>query len=960
MFLKRLGLQGKLILYGAIGLVLLLAILFRFSYNAIDLSSNALLDERMMLARSMAEEIELPLQHAAHAMLEVADDLAASPSIDAEAYRWAVEQLYRHFVNYHHFKVLGMAALSPRGDVLYSMTTLESASTENYLRGLDIRRIVETRAPVLSTFSFQTREAHFPGVFVAAPVAKSGGEVEAIIAAVIDPVHPSVALGTVAKLSSERFLVEIVDHEGWVVAASRPERAGKITEHLDIVQSMALRETSGAAVHNEPKEQEEQGGADHVVAFSRLPTLDWILVIEQREDVALALPKRLTREMLLLSAFGIFVFSGLAWLVSRQIVMPLGSLTAAAKRIAGGDLGAAVPTKGGDELGVLADSFEQMRVRLLVAQEELRRWTGELEDRVEQRTRELTALFEASRAMTSILDQPALLDVFIAKVKEVFPQADVVVLLVWDESSKRLVVKGGYGFDLAELPAHLEWEATIAGQVSQSNRSTAYHGAEMIAAFDEPFLASVLGDSRRPCCALGVSLHTQERSFGSLVLYTFDPDLCPTEHDLRVLQTLADQVAVSMDNARLFEEAKQIRALRELDAMKSEFVAWASHELRTPLASIKSLAETLLREDLALSPEDQRMFLESIDSSSDRLARIMDNLLTLSRIEAGKMEMKLAALPVGRAIRRVVQQFRTQYPRTISIDVPPRAPLVLADQDLLDEVLSNLLSNAVKYSPPESGIRIEARMASRLKDMPVKEGRPPLVVISITDEGIGIPSEQIGQLFQRFYRVSHPTEGRVTGVGLGLYISKAYVEAMGGQMWVESRLNQGSSFFFTLPSARANAGLRERPSRRARNGASAAEKSKLAILKDKHVVIVDDEPQVVRTLQLNLEASGIHVRAASSGQECLTLVRQSKPDAIVMDVVMPGMSGLEVLYELQHDPATQEIPVILISARSQEEDVATGMAAGAKAYVGKPFSALHIRDLLADTLERETVVTARS
>ena len=164
--------------------------------------------------------------------------------------------------------------------------------------------------------------------------------------------------------------------------------------------------------------------------------------------------------------------------------------------------------------------------------------------------------------------------------------------------------------------------------------------------------------------------------------------------------------------------------------------------------------------------------------------------------------------------------------------------------------------------------------------------------ISITDEGIGIPSEQIGQLFQRFYRVSHPTEGRVTGVGLGLYISKAYVEAMGGQMWVESRLNQGSSFFFTLPSARANAGLRERPSRRARNGASAAEKSKLAILKDKHVVIVDDEPQVVRTLQLNLEASGIHVRAASSGQECLTLVRQSKPDAIVMDLVIPGMSAL--------------------------------------------------------------------
>ena len=234
------------------------------------------------------------------------------------------------------------------------------------------------------------------------------------------------------------------------------------------------------------------------------------------------------------------------------------------------------------------------------------------------------------------------------------------------------------------------------------------------------------------------------------------------------------------------------------------------------------------------------------------------------------------------------------------------------------------------------------------------------MVISVTDEGIGIPSEQIGQLFQRFYRVSQPAESRVRGVGLGLYISKAYVEAMGGAIWVESRLHEGSSFYFTLPAARADVGLRERPARRARNGASAAGSSKLESLKNKHVVVVDDEPQVAKTLQLNLEASGIHVRAASSGQECLTLVRQSKPDAVVMDVVMPGMSGLEVLYELQHDPITREIPVILISARSQEEDRAMGMAAGAKAYVGKPFSAIQIRDLLADILEREGVASARA
>jgi PAS domain S-box-containing protein len=258
------------------------------------------------------------------------------------------------------------------------------------------------------------------------------------------------------------------------------------------------------------------------------------------------------------------------------------------------------------------------------------------------------------------------------------------------------------------------------------------------------------------------------------------------------------QTSVEISYAPLFDRegrlvniigsVRDITRFREAEQLKSTFISVISHELKTPVALIKGYAGTLRREDAQWDVDTVRQSAAVIEEEADRLTRLINNLLDASRLQAGGLKLQKSDVRLDQLAARLVDKFRTQTDKhLLSVDFPDDFPLVQADAARLEQVLSNLVDNALKYSPRGGTVRVAGRVL------------PSEVIISVSDEGIGIPLEEHARVFERFYRVDDTLSSRVQGSGLGLYLTKAVVEAHGGRVWVESQPGHGACFSFALP-----------------------------------------------------------------------------------------------------------------------------------------------------------------
>jgi signal transduction histidine kinase len=232
--------------------------------------------------------------------------------------------------------------------------------------------------------------------------------------------------------------------------------------------------------------------------------------------------------------------------------------------------------------------------------------------------------------------------------------------------------------------------------------------------------------------------------------------------------------------------ATQLQRIRQSEQLKSELLMTVSHELRTPLTSLRGFSELMLTRDF--SPAERRQFLSIIHNEADRLTTLINNFLDLQRIEAGRETYTFTHLALPPLLQDAVTVFTSQGAHSFQLKVPASLPLVRADGDRLRQVLANLLSNAVKFSPQGGNILVSAR----------HEGAS--VVVSVTDQGIGIAKDAAEKLFTKFYRVDNRETRDIGGTGLGLALVKEIIEAHQGQVWVESEQGLGSRFFFTLPA----------------------------------------------------------------------------------------------------------------------------------------------------------------
>lgn len=283
-----------------------------------------------------------------------------------------------------------------------------------------------------------------------------------------------------------------------------------------------------------------------------------------------------------------------------------------------------------------------------------------------------------------------------------------------------------------------------------------------------------------------IPLRAKEKTVGAMSIASLVENRFSSE-SLSILTAIGNQVGVAIENARLVEETAEVEVMQELARLRSELIANVSHELRTPLGLIKVFCTTLLREDADFDREIQQEFLGDIDQETERLEKIVDDLLDLSRVEGARLHLVKQPTDMKRLAREVVGSMEIQLePYSLAYDFPSEPLMVTVDSERIEQVIRNLLDNAVKYSPAESAITVGAR------------GDERQLLFWVKDEGVGISSEDLDRIFERFYRVENESTRHVRGAGLGLAVCRGIVEAHGGRVWAESTLDAGSTFYFTL------------------------------------------------------------------------------------------------------------------------------------------------------------------
>jgi PAS domain S-box-containing protein len=361
---------------------------------------------------------------------------------------------------------------------------------------------------------------------------------------------------------------------------------------------------------------------------------------------------------------------------------------------------------------------------------------------------------------------------------------------------------------------------------------------------------------------------------------------------------------------------------------KSLFLANMSHELRTPMNAIIGYSEMLLEDAQDESNEAVAGDLRKVLGAGKHLLSLINDVLDLSKIEAGKMDLYIERFEIGAMVEEVVATIEALIERNknrLRIDVDPSLSQMRADVTKVRQALFNLLSNATKFTHEgEIVLRVESESV---------DGED-WVRLAVSDSGIGIPPEKLGHVFEEFSQAEDTTSRDYGGTGLGLPISQRFCRMMGGDILVESNPGEGSTFTIRLP-------MEVTPEE------GAADDAPLAPMPEhgaqRVVLVIDDDPNALELLERTLRGAGVQVVTASNGGEALRLARELHPVAITLDVVMPGIDGWEVLQGLKADPATRDIPVIMVT---MTDDRSLGYALGATEFLTKPVQRTQLLKLL--------------
>ncbi|MEJ2148648.1 MAG: GAF domain-containing protein, partial [Chloroflexota bacterium] len=550
---------------------------------------------------------------------------------------------------------------------------------------------------------------------------------------------------------------------------------------------------------------------------------------------------------------------------------------------------------------------------------------AELLDETQQRADELGFLFDMTRAAVASADLNEALQGVAEVVSHEIKDAESVVIYLANPEAGYLEPEAavGYGREMLARQKHINWGDGPVGEVATRRNSRVIDDIER-ESYD-------LEEGNRLRSAILVPLQAG-RQFSGVLAVESTRSYAFGEQELRLLETASGSLNAVIQNARLLEQITQAHEqLRELDQLKSQFLANMSHELRTPLNSIIGFSRVMLKGIDGPLNDLQSQDLETIHESGQHLLGLINNILDMSKIEAGKMELQMEYTDLEEIIEAAVTTGRglvQDKPIELVKVVDPGLPQVYCDPIRIRQILLNLVSNATKFT--EKGT-ITVR-ANRVASDP-STSTPAHVQVDVSDTGIGIADEDRGKIFEAFRQVDGSPTRQAGGTGLGLAISKEFVDMHQGWMWVESVEGVGSTFCFSLPIHPA--------------GQDDPDLVVMPEYEDKRPIVlaVDDEPGVIDLYRRYLEKEGYGIVGLRSANDLLFHIRQIQPFVVLLDLHLPGRDGWDAWDDIKRAEDTRDLPVIVCSIDDNRQQ---GLARGVEGYLIKPI----IEDDLLEAVQR--------
>jgi signal transduction histidine kinase/CheY-like chemotaxis protein len=540
---------------------------------------------------------------------------------------------------------------------------------------------------------------------------------------------------------------------------------------------------------------------------------------------------------------------------------------------------------------------------------ELQERSGELSRSVE----ELKALGEVSRAVSSTLDLDQVLTTIVTRAVEL-SNTDGGSIFELEPPTARFRLRTCFGTSKELVEALQEIEIpvgeTFVGRAAAAGE--ALQAPDLAAEPPDPHVAELLRHGWRSMVA--IPLRHEDEIVGALVIRRRRTGRVDAD-TVALLETFASQSAVAIHNARVFRELQRKSAELEVAGRhKSEFLASMSHELRTPLNAVIGFSDVLLDRMFGDLNERQAEYVRDIRDAGRHLLELINEILDLSKIEAGRMELDLGRVDLEQLLRQgiaMVHERADRHAVALQQSVAPDLGAVTGDELKLKQVVLNLLTNAVKFTPDGGTVSLRA----------TRSGDD--VRVEVADTGPGVPEHDRARIFEAFQRGDRGARASAEGTGLGLTLSRRIVELHGGRLWLACPPEGGSVFTVTLPAAR------DLVTPTASDGSPATRQDAVEVL------VIEDDRRSADLLRVYLENAGYAVTIAADGEAGVRAARHRVPAVVLLDLGLPAMDGWEVLAALKGDPVTAETPIVIVSMLDEH---GAGFALGAAEYLVKPVS----------------------
>lgn len=543
-------------------------------------------------------------------------------------------------------------------------------------------------------------------------------------------------------------------------------------------------------------------------------------------------------------------------------------------------------------------------------------------DAEQQRVAELAIINTVSRELASELGLEPLIHLVGEQMRMVF-KADIAYVALLDERYNMIEFPYTYGENLPTL----HYGEGLTGKIIQTGEPLLIN--QQMDRQTHELGSAVIG--KQALSYLGVPIFVSGKPVGVISVQSTKREGVFNLNDQNLLNTLASNVGTALHNARLFDQAREARAAAEqANRSKSAFLANMSHELRTPLNAIIGFTRIVRRKTESLIPEKQSENLDKVLTSAEHLLNLINTVLDIAKIESGRMDVLAANFRIAPLIDLCANTAQPLLRPGVVLEkqVDESLASMYSDQDKIRQIVLNLLSNAAKFTHAGKIILAAGSDGEHLR-------------ISVADTGIGISAEALPRIFKEFQQADNTTTRQYGGTGLGLSISRNLAHLLGGDIKVESEPGQGSTFTLVIPVQFVNRSTL--PTEQELAASQPVDATPAPVSAKKRLLVIDDDPDAVYLLQENLNQQEYEVIGTRNGLDGLRLAREQQPQAILLDVIMPGVDGWQVLHDLKKNAETANIPVILLTIVDKK---ALGFRLGAAAYLLKPLDPVAVREAL--------------